>query len=153
MSILQKSLFISLEGLITMVEFLRKLGSMIDRSIDSSSISEFSGALEELRNSAKQVSVRFEGDDNSYTCSIGAFNMEHHVVVINNIYPEFGVGALRRGGRVNLAGDSRGLSLNMDCSYIEPLIGDEKMALQLKLPKRMELAPSRRHFLAKKAWT
>ena len=52
-----------------MVEFLRKLGSMIDRSIDSSSISEFSGALEELRNSGKQVSVRFEGDDNSYTCS------------------------------------------------------------------------------------
>ena len=120
-----------------MLDFLRSSKASVKEDLSANTTNKTADTLRRLRDSHKKVFVQFEGGNVSYACNIGAFNLEHNVIVVSNLCPDIPIASLRKGTIVSVTAHEQGIGVNLECSYLEPLIESQNSALQLKMPKNL----------------
>ncbi len=133
-----------------MLDFLRSSKALVKDDICANTTTELAVILKWLRDSGKKVFIQFEGENVSYACNIGAFNLTHGVVVVSDLYSDIQPSTLQKGRAVNVSVRNQGRGLDIECSYVEPLVENKISSLQLAMPKHLsaEALESMRSLLA-----
>lgn len=124
-----------------MLDFLRGSKALVKEDISANTKNGVAELLQRLRDSHKKVFIRFEGENVTYACNIGAFNLSHHVIVVSDLCSDIPPATLQKGKAVSVIVREQGRGIDVECSYIEPLVENQTGALQLKLPRDLG-APS-----------
>lgn len=126
-----------------MLDFLRGSRALVKEDIGANTTNETAELLQRLRDSHKKVFIRFEGENVTYACNIGAFDLRHHVIVVSDLCSDIPPATLQKGKAVSVIARDQDRGISLDCSYIEPLVENQTSALQLKLPRDIGKSPMR----------
>ena len=118
-----------------MLDFLRSSKALVKDDICANTTAELPVILKWLRDSGKKVFIQFDGENVSYACNIGAFNLTHGVVVVSDLYSDIPPSTLQKGRAVSVSVRNQGRGLDIECSYVEPLVENQISSLELALPK------------------
>lgn len=101
--------------------------------------------LNYLRDSAGEVSMRVQGDDNAYPGVITALNAKHRVMVVDSQFESERV-RLHRGKPVILRADSQGREITFQSKFIGSLVPNLNIGYQMQIPKSLGTTQPRAAF-------
>lgn len=114
-----------------MDNIFRKLSSIANGL--TGAYQEVARLLDTLSKSRRKVSVKFQGDSRTYTSAITAFNAEHKIFVLDNVFPPAPVDAFSRGRMVTIVTVANGKTVKLQSKVLEPLVANQNMGFELKV--------------------
>ncbi len=112
------------------MNIIQKLAELTSKKQDYQSVAR---ALEQLRNSGKPVTVKFSGDSRTYSSRITAFNHEHKVFVLDNIFPPAPGEAFKPGRTATITSTDNQKSISLESVCLEPLVKNQDMGYEMKV--------------------
>ena len=94
---------------------------------------DIAAELERLRKSGKPVTVKFEGEFQAYSSRITAFNKEHKVFVLSNLFPPAQHDTFQNGRTATISSTDDGKTISIDGVCLEPLVNGADMGYELKI--------------------
>ncbi|MEZ5491617.1 MAG: hypothetical protein R3F50_15045 [Gammaproteobacteria bacterium] len=102
--------------------------------------------LERLRNSGKPVSVKFEGEGRSYSSRITAFNRDHKIFVLDNIFPPAPGETFKSGRMVTISSTDNQKTISLTSVCIEPLVDSQEMGYEMKVSSSLTVVELEQDF-------
>lgn len=100
---------------------------------------EVATELERLRNSGKPVTIRLEGDPKAYATRITAFNKEHKVFVLSNLFPPVQDDTFYKGRTATISSTENGKTVSLNGLCLEPLVNGANMGYELKVSSALTI--------------
>lgn len=88
-----------------------------------------------LRETAAEVSVRFDREDTRFTSCVRAVNARHRVMVIDSAPPEIPLNRFEKGLPLTLNTTTHGREISFQSRFLEPFMPDMNMGYQIEMPR------------------
>lgn len=102
--------------------------------------------LERLRNSGKPVTVKFEGESRSYSSRITAFNRDHKIFVLDNIFPPAPGETFKSGRMATISSTDNQRTISLTSVCIEPLVDNQEMGYEMKVSSSLTVVEFEQDF-------
>ena len=112
------------------MNIFQKLGELTSNNRDYHDVAT---ELERLRNTGKPVTVKFTGDSRSYSSRITAFNRDHKVFVLDNIFPPAPMETFKEGRAATISSTDNQKSISLESVCIEPLVKNQDMGYEMRV--------------------
>lgn len=103
-------------------------------------------ALETLRKSGKPVTVKFEGDTRSYSSRVTAFNEEHRIFVLSNVFPPAPDETFVSGRHATISSTDNEKSISLETVCVEPLVPGQQMGYEMKVKSALTVVEFEKEF-------
>jgi hypothetical protein len=90
-------------------------------------------ALEKLSKSGKPVTVKFENDSRTYSSTVTAFNREHRVFVLADLFPQAAMETFRKGRVATVSSTDNYKTISLKSVCLEPLVKNQNMGFEMKV--------------------
>ena len=107
---------------------------------------EVARELSRLRTTGKPVSVRFEGEKQTFSSRITAFNEEHRVFVLDNLFPPVNGNTFSKGRSVVISSTDNEKSISLTGVCMEPLVKGADMGYELRISSSLTVTEFERDF-------
>ncbi|MBT8146110.1 MAG: flagellar brake protein [Gammaproteobacteria bacterium] len=125
------------------MNIFQKLGELTS---GSRAYQEVVRELERLRITGKPVTVRFEGEKQTFSSRITAFNQEHRVFVLDNLFPSVHDNTFSKGRTVSISCTDNQKSISLSGVCIAPLVKGAEMGYELKVSSSLTVEEFARDF-------
>ena len=125
------------------MNIFQKLGELTSNNRDYHDVAT---ALERLRTSGKPVTVKFEGDQRSYSSRITAFNRDHKVFVLDSIFPPAPGETFTKGKVAKISSTDNQKTITLESTCIEPLVKNQEMGYQMKVTSSLTVVEFEQDF-------
>ncbi|MCB1670657.1 MAG: hypothetical protein R3F41_02710 [Gammaproteobacteria bacterium] len=112
------------------MNIFQKLGELTSSQRDYHDVAT---ALESLRLSGKPVTVKFEGEKRSYSSRVTAFNRDHKIFVLADIFPPAPGQAFQKGRIASISSTDNQKTISLSGVCVEPLVASQSMGYELKV--------------------
>ena len=90
-------------------------------------------ALESLRKSGKPVTVKFKGDNRSYSSRVTAVNEEHKIFVLANVFPPAPEETFTKGRVATISSTDNEKTITLQSVCVEPLVPGQPLGYEMKV--------------------
>jgi len=125
------------------MNIFQKLGDLTSGNRDYHDVAT---ALERLRKSGKPVTVKFENDSRAYSSTITAFNREHRVFVLDNLFPQAAVETFRKGRIATISSTDNFKTISLKSVCLEPLVKNQDMGFEMKVSGALDVVEFERDY-------
>ena len=129
-----------------MTNIMQKLGDLASGIITTNSSKDVAEVLAKLKGSGTKVEIKFQGDSRTYNSCVSAFNAKHKVFVLDNMHPPVPSSAFRKGRTVTVSTGNNGQAVELESTYMEPLLANQDMGYQMKVAGRLQVVESEPEF-------
>ncbi len=112
------------------MNIFQKLGEITSGKRDYNDVAT---ALERLRNSGKPVTVKFDGDSRCYSSRVTAFNRDHKIFVLDNVFPPAPGETFRKGRSATISSTDNQKTISLSGVCMEPLVKNQDMGYEMKV--------------------
>ena len=102
--------------------------------------------LERLRKTGKPVTVRFEGESQTFSSRITAFSEEHRVFVLDNLFPPIHDQTFNNGRTVLISSTDNMKTVSLTGVCMEPLVKGAEMGYELRVSSSLSVEEFERDF-------
>lgn len=118
------------------MNIFQKLGDLTSSNRDYHDVAT---ALERLRKSGKPVTIKFKNDSRTYSTMITAFNREHRIFVLDNLFPRAAVEEFRRGRVATISSTDNYKTISLKSVCLEPLVKNQDMGFEMKVSGALDV--------------
>ena len=129
-----------------MKELLNKFRWLGFTPIKTEALIEVVDVLTTIKESQSEVSVLFDGADESYSSRIGAINARHRILVIDSAPSEIALPPLNRGRQLTVSSPEQGPQFSFQTRFLEPFLPDVSMGYQIEMPSVLSMQHHRSAF-------
>ena len=125
------------------MNIFEKLGELTSSNRDYHDVAK---ELERLRNSGKPVTVKFDGENRSYSSRITAFNRDHKIFVLDNLFPSTSGEAFKSGRTAMISSTDNQKTVSLTSVCIEPLVANQNMGFEMKVSSSLTVVEFEQDF-------
>lgn len=125
------------------MNIFQKLGELTN---GSRAYQELARELERLRKTGKPVTVKFEGENQTFSSRIAAFSQEHRVFVLDNLFPHVYDNTFSKGRTALISSTDNDKSISLSGVCIEPLVEGADMGYEFKISSSLSVVEFERDF-------
>jgi|GEM_PF-3398016 len=107
---------------------------------------EVARELQRLHLSGKPVTVKFEGDNQTFSSRVTAFSEEHRVFVLDNLFPPVNGNTFIKGRSVLISSTDNSKTVKLSGICMEPLVKGAEIGYELKASSSISIEEFERDF-------
>lgn len=129
-----------------MIDLLNRFRWFGFSPIKTEALIEVVDVLTTIKESRSEVSVLFDGAEESYHSTIAAINARHRVLVIDSAPSDLIIPTLSRGRELTVSSPEQGPQFKFKTRFLESFLPDPSMGYQVEMPSILGMEHSRGAF-------